>query len=248
MATNRFSLVLDLDLDVFVSPVVNGNGDANYRAKSGEHQVVPEAEIMATLAKLELSPDRKTPGAFFEHHREAYFFWRDLVNSGRLKVPFDVVHVDAHSDLGNGARTVALCERWAAIPNKLGENLGGRVNSANYLGFALMNGWVRALLNIRRPDSPSDVPLFLYKDFDPSTWRFTMKRFAVGEVARTCEAHFAGATYDVLHEVRYAESTVTEFKSIGRKPDFVFFARSPAFTPVEIDAFEPYVRSCITAL
>jgi hypothetical protein len=248
MAIDALPFVLDLDLDVFVSPVVEVNGDATYRAGSGEHQVAPEAEIMAAFAKFELSPDRKVPGAFIEHHREAYFFWRDLVASGRLKVPFDVVHVDAHSDLGNGATTVKLCERWAAIPDKLNEDPGGRVNSADYLAFALMNGWVRALVNLRRPDSPSDVPVILYKEFDPRTSRFTMKRFATGEIARTCDVGFAGANYEVLHEIRYAEGMIAEFKPIGRQPDFVFVARSPAFTPVEIDAFEPYIRACLTAL
>lgn len=34
-----------------------------------------------------------------KHHVEAYSFWNDLVNSDGEIVPFEVTHIDAHSDL-----------------------------------------------------------------------------------------------------------------------------------------------------
>lgn len=43
-----------------------------------------------------------TPGKIFETHDQALTFWEEQIAAGRLTAPFDVTHVDAHSDLGIG--------------------------------------------------------------------------------------------------------------------------------------------------
>ncbi len=238
--------VLDLDLDVFVTPPVEGPGDSTYRADSGRHKVEPVETVRANLAKLGLDPKNPIPGLFFEHHRDSYYHWRDLIGRQLLKVPFDVIHVDAHSDLGNGGSVHKLFEVWAYEPDKLGKD--PHANSANYLAFALVNGWVRALVNVRRKDSPDDVFDFLFKGFDSSSRVLEMKQFAPGEVVRTTLNVFRNAKYVPIGETLYAETVLEDWKGIPRRPDFIFAARSPAFTPVEIDAHVEFVKSCIKTI
>lgn len=241
--TRMFQCVLDLDLDVFVTPPVAGNGDATYRADSRYHKVEPTEYVKTVLAKLRLNPTAPIPGAFFEHHRESYYRWRELIRRGHLRVPFTVVHVDAHSDLGNGATVHSLFEEWAHEPDKLEKD--PCLNSANYLAYALTNGWVRGLANIRRSDSPDDVYDFLFKGFDRKSMILEPKKFVRGEVARTTQNVFRNAKFEAICEVQFAEVTLADLKEIPVRPDFVFVARSPAFTPVEIDIHEAFVRSCI---
>ena len=45
---------------------------------------------------------RPVPGRLVTDHFEAFLFWQELVRCGALDIPFDVVHVDAHADLGSG--------------------------------------------------------------------------------------------------------------------------------------------------
>lgn len=49
-----------------------------------------------------LSRTAPKPGRIFETHDGALRFWEEQIAAGRLTAPFDVTHVDAHSDLGIG--------------------------------------------------------------------------------------------------------------------------------------------------
>lgn len=49
-----------------------------------------------------LNTERKIPGRVFETHDGALQFWQELIAAGQLSVPFEVTHIDAHSDLGIG--------------------------------------------------------------------------------------------------------------------------------------------------
>ena len=42
------------------------------------------------------------PGAIFDTHDRALDFWRARLEDGSLTAPFEVVHVDTHSDLAFG--------------------------------------------------------------------------------------------------------------------------------------------------
>lgn len=59
-----------------------------------------DEEIICFLEKrCGLSKTNKVKGRIVKHHVEAYSFWNDLVNSDGEIVPFEVTHIDAHSDL-----------------------------------------------------------------------------------------------------------------------------------------------------
>jgi len=46
------------------------------------------------------------PGCEADEHVEAFGVWREWLRTGILSAPFEVVHVDAHSDLGSGWGTI----------------------------------------------------------------------------------------------------------------------------------------------
>ncbi len=113
---------------------------------------------------------RPIPGRLVTHHHEAYFFWRELVRGGALSTPFDVVHVDAHADLGTGdAGYVNLMtdvlhrpvERRADV-----ERAHDRLNAGNYLAFAAACRWVRSLLYVANPAARDDLMYLHFKNFD----------------------------------------------------------------------------------
>ena len=41
-------------------------------------------------------------GKIVTHPHEALYYWSDLINSSKIHVPFEVIPVDSHADLGLG--------------------------------------------------------------------------------------------------------------------------------------------------
>ena len=97
--------ILDIDLDFFVTNIANNCESYGRRRLSEGEGYLPKSELIVKSfleANCRLSTEKKTPGKAFEDHDEVFYYWRDLVNQSFLKPPFEVVHVDAHSDLGSG--------------------------------------------------------------------------------------------------------------------------------------------------
>lgn len=64
-----------------------------------------------------LSKSHRIPGRIVCGHNEALFFWQELIVKDRLLVPFDVIHVDSHADLGLGyASWNHICREMLAYP------------------------------------------------------------------------------------------------------------------------------------
>ena len=94
--------VLDLDMDFFLT-------DACPLAPLGERPSETCAEpyrdeqiIRFLEEQCGLSRERPVPGAIFDTHDKALDFWLARMQKGELNAPFDVVHVDTHSDLAFG--------------------------------------------------------------------------------------------------------------------------------------------------
>ena len=98
--------VLDLDMDYFMETVETGITSGSVERISEKvygEKVWSENRVRAFLEQnLGLSKGHRLPGRIVTNHNESLFFWEDLITSGKLVVPFDVVHVDSHADLGCG--------------------------------------------------------------------------------------------------------------------------------------------------
>lgn len=158
--------VLDLDLDFFVWPIAHWP-EGDERLPESEYSVSRPDDVREFLEQhCCLHPSRKIPGRAVIEHRDAFFTWRAWLRSGILPVPFDVIHVDAHADLGLGdAGWVYLLSEVLALPLRERDvpEIGPRaLNSGNYLAFAIANRWIGRLTYVfpvreRREEGPAAV-------------------------------------------------------------------------------------------
>lgn len=156
--------VLDIDLDFFLADCCPLS-PAGERPLAAGHEPWPEEKARRFLEKqCLLSEERPLPGRIFSTHEEALFYWRALMEQGKLEAPFHVTHVDAHSDLGIGKpgpgyvfyNVLGLppLRRLELERFKKEEKL----DEANYLLFALAARIVGSLDNVRNPRSRRDIP------------------------------------------------------------------------------------------
>ena len=93
--------VLDLDMDYFMDAVATFISSSSVeRLPESDYgdAVWSEDRVRAFLEEnLGLSRQNKLPGRIVVGHNESLFFWEELIEQGRLTVPFEVVHVDSHA-------------------------------------------------------------------------------------------------------------------------------------------------------
>jgi len=138
---------LDLDLDFFLNKTAYCSGCDGGRL-GREYKPWSAYEVQYFLEdRCGLSTDAPVPGRTVKNHDEVLDFWRTLIESGRLDVPFEVIHVDAHPDLcvGDG---MYLASEFLHIDSerKLAMLEGKHVHSGNYLTFAIVYGWIALLV------------------------------------------------------------------------------------------------------
>lgn len=224
--------ILDIDLDFFLQDCCE-LAPLGQRPPLYGNAVWSEEETRAFLENaLGLSKVNKTPGRLFETHDKALVFWDELIKSGRLDIPFEVTHIDAHSDLGigkpgpgfvlNSVITLAP-EKRADIERYYRMN---ELDEANYLLFALAFRWVNKLINVRNPKSRPDIPNFAEKD-------------AAGEYKSIRLSSFASKLFESRNGVEPAIPFVAynDYRgfSIRGGFDYISIARSPRYLPKEAD-------------
>lgn len=102
-------------------------------------------------------------------HDGALQFWQELIAAGQLSVPFEVAHIDAHSDLGIGRPGPGFVLN-SVLPLSPAERADikryyemKQLDEANYLLFALAFRWISRLENVRNPKSRPDIPQFAFR-------------------------------------------------------------------------------------
>jgi len=225
--------VLDLDMDFFLADVCP-LAEKGERPCLNGHEPWPEDEIRLFLEKhCGLSRENPVPGRIFETHDQALDFWKDLMAQGRLSAPFDVTHVDAHSDLGIGkpgpgfVLNSVLCR--APVVRADLEQYRSRVqlDEANYLLFALAFRWISSLENVRNPKSRPDFPAQLAcetKDERVTSIRLWPQVRGIFEKLYGAEPEIPYRTFENWHD----------FCAQGPY-DFVSMAISPRYAPKEAD-------------
>lgn len=158
--------VLDLDLDFFGWPPIHEQeGQDDRPANSRFVHFADETEVRSFLERqCHLKRNAKIPGRQFVEHVDAFRTWREWLLGGKLTLPFAVVHIDGHADLGAGLGTY-LTQRYIevqllALPvvERASPRFDSRngINSANYLVAAIGNQWVSRLTYVQ-PSDPNPV-------------------------------------------------------------------------------------------
>ena len=140
--------VLDIDLDFFLDESVSDRSDdpAN---RPDEYGIVPwPAADVTDFLENTLNLKMNTSGAVVQSHHEVFYQWKKLIEAQQLIVPFKVVNVDAHSDLGMGSTS------WTYLQSDfLSRDLNDRpnapqgddgINFGSFLAFAFGCRWISA--------------------------------------------------------------------------------------------------------
>ncbi|MGB8708031.1 MAG: UPF0489 family protein [Dehalococcoidia bacterium] len=218
---------LNLDLDFFLNKNAYCRGCAGGRLGPG-YKPWSVSKVQYFLEdRCGLSPDAPVQGRTVESHDGVLDFWRTLIDSSKLKIPFDVIHIDAHPDLwvGDG---LYLTSEFLHVNSGRGLSILKRkhVHSGNYLTFAIVYGWIGSL-----------VWVHLRKRFkDLSKWDDDARSGLTQLKKRECKSSSVrdlcalgrerGVPFKILpwHKFRTSEPF-----------DYIALSKSPDFTPPESD-------------
>ena len=232
--------VLDLDMDFFLTgpcPLA----EIGKRPDESCAQAYSDEEVIRFLEEqCGLSRERPVPGAIFDTHDKALDFWRARLEEGGLTAPFEVVHVDTHSDLafgppGTGYVLNVVLSRLPAVRADLDiYRKAVELDEANYLLFALAFRWISRLSYVRNPKSYQDIPAQLLDGDGNIRLCSFISRMMEGK-----NGPESAVPFDVYDDYR-------QFKQTGY--DFVTMAQSPRYAPQSADRIMDIVRRYIAQI
>lgn len=231
--------VLDLDMDFFLTDACPlaplGQRPPETCAKPYDDEKV----IRFLEEQCGLSRANPLPGAIFDTHDKALDFWAARMADGGLRAPFEVVHVDTHSDLAFGppgpdfVLKAVLTRPPRARVSLENYRTGRKLDEANYLLFALAFRWIDRLTYVRNPKSHQDVPSRLLGQ--------SGALHLTSDIARLMEG-INGPEPEIPFTV---VDDCTTFCDSGF--DMVTLAQSPRYAPASADRIlrlvEPYIRA-----
>ena len=186
------------------------------------------------------SGEHPVPGAIFDTHDKALDFWAERLRDGSLSAPFEVVHVDTHSDLAFGppGTNFVLNVVLSRLPDMRTDIAAYRkaveLDEANYLLFALAFRWIDRLAYVRNPKSHQDIPRQLLDADGNIHLRSFISQMMEGKNGREPIIPFA------------VYNDYTQFHTRGY--DFVTMAQSPRYAPKSADRIMEIVRRYIAEL
>ncbi len=198
-----------------------------------------------------LSKAKKVLGRIVERHDGAFLFWRELIEKDELQIPFVVVHVDAHADLGLGDKSwkyimgellhKPVKERW--YPK---EDVGSSLNPANYLAFALACRWINKLVFVIHPYWRYDLVTFYFKDYYVPTGQLQLKMYDKKKLNRKYKKKFYETTPDALEPLIVPLERVRLWNYKNKEPfSLIVLSQSPGFTPKSADDLIPVFKEYI---
>ena len=231
--------VLDLDMDFFLSGPCPLAALGERPDESCAEAWSEEAVVRFLEEQCGLSADHPVPGAIFDTHDKALDFWAARLEDGSLTAPFEVVHVDTHSDLAFGppGTNFVLNVVLSRLPDQRADKEAYRkaveLDEANYLLFALAFRWVDRLSYVRNPKSHQDIPRQLLTAQGDIHLRSFISQMMEGRNGKEPVIPF-----DVYDDY-------TEFRR--HRYDFVTMAQSPRYAPASADKIMDILKRYIVA-
>jgi hypothetical protein len=218
---------LDLDLDFFLNKNAYAHGHIQGRL-GPDYEPWSVYRVQRFLeTRCALSPFARVPGRIVKNHDEVLQFWRLLIKSGRLTVPFDVVHVDAHPDIWVGGGLYMTPGYLHVQPERELTILKKKpVHEGNFLTFALARGWVGSLVWVPLVKHGKEQPPW---DGDARAVREKLKGRKGGTPP-------VGGTLAGIKEIDIPYEILPWNKFLAAEAfDDMALSRSPGFTPPSSD-------------
>ena len=256
-------IVLDLNLDYFMEKVASFIGESVTDRLSDEYYgsfVWKEDKVRNFIENnLGLSKNNKIKGCIVKGHNEALFFWKKLIDQNKLEVPFSVVHVDSHADLGLGYPSSVDYIKDNLIKYPVENRFENRffelddiktdIGIGDYLLYAIAFRWIDRLTYCANPNDGKD-------DYD---WDWDiLKEFKEKYISNIPVSQTIQLAYNDKMEMPYYQSSDEEkeayWASAIKEPEvpfeiiptiddvnyngnfnFITVAQSPNYTPESAD-------------
>ena len=262
--------VLDLDMDYFMTTIANTPFSSEDRLDEADYgwSVWPIDKVRQFLeTNLGLSREHKIPGRIVCGHNEALFFWEELIEKGKLREPFDVVHVDSHADLGLGDSSGSFLQSmFLTLPIETRRKIrdyefNGRIEGisiGDYLLWAIAYRMVSSVTYCANPNGEKNDYLWdTLKDFhEELIWDKPVKNYIQLKFNMEMEMpeyddsdiykkkYLKGAIKDPTVELLIIP-TIEDVKFCGDF-DCAVLAQSPNYTPASadyiMDIFKEYIE------
>jgi len=209
---------LDLDLDFFLNKNAYYSGADDKRLGPDYRPWSPLRVKRFLEVRCGLSSDIPIPGRTISSHDLVIEFWRRLIETGKITIPFEVTHIDAHPDLSVRGGLHLASGRLYLVSDSALQNIDeDYIHSGNYLTFAIAQRWISSLVWIPLEVAAKGSRGHVDADKLPSTAE-------------------SGIPFVVL--------PWRNFKTTGPY-DYMSLSKSPAFTPPESDALVPVIEKYI---
>jgi len=228
--------LLDIDLDFFLNKIVFWKKN-NKRLNEKEYIPWKKEKVIDFLEnQCGLSVDNKIKGRVIKKHHEAFYFWKELIYKGELTTPFEVVHIDAHADLGLGDLSYKyIMEELLHKPVDKRDN-PKYLCEGNYLAFSIANRWISKLTYITHPKGGNDLLKEHFMNYDINSGYIQMKKMK--------DAHNPDSIISLEPKVKFEKIAHTDFKNT-EDFDYIVLAISPRYTPKRADALIPVFKKYI---
>ncbi len=242
---------LDIDLDAFLDRVAYSK-TTDERLDPEEYKPWPEQQVREFLENgCGLSRQAPVPGRCVVHHDAAFDYWKELVGGSGAQI--DVVHVDAHADLGLGDRSWAhlvVEHLFQPVPGRADPPRGQRgLNPGSFLAYAVAARWISSITHVHPSCGGGDFPRVHFKDNDPRSGFLELKGFPADFVEslrwrQKYQELTAGAATTIEPLVPYRATTMESYRACGPF-DHALLAQSPGYTPKTADALIPVIGEYI---
>lgn len=263
--------ILDLDMDYFMDRVATDIQEEEKERLSEQcfiDSVWEEHRVRKFLEEhLGLSKVNKIRGRIVTGHNEALFWWKELIDDGKLMVPFEVVHVDSHADLGLGSFSSRYILEYLLqysveerpLHSKFVDYYGRMrdVGIGDYLLFAIAFRWISKLTYCANPKGDKNDYLWeIMKNLEEEPiWDEPVEN----TIQLVCNPDMPIPYYDAspMEKKEYLDKGIKEpevpFLIIPNVEDvaydgdfdFVVLAQSPNYTPENADFIMEILREYI---
>lgn len=229
--------VLDIDLDFFVSPIYQGKL-SHSRLSDVEYKCASDLDVIDFLEnRCLLSATSPVKGATFERHSEVFDWFKGLIGSGITIPPFDLTHVDAHSDMEGGIphsyEYIATELLWQTLDQRQNPKRGsGGLNDSNFIIYMAACHWLQSLKFVTPSTWSDDIQFNYMKGFSASSGAIELRRIDPAIFQRS--SYWRDIPYCQDIEVPFEQIKGSNFIADVR-PDIVLLTRSPDFTPSSAD-------------
>jgi len=239
--------ILDIDLDYFAQGALYFPDETAGRPPA---EIFPPWDATEVEEFLEencgLTKSKRIPGFLIETHDQAFYIWNELLDSKKLYAPFEVVHVDAHADLGLGDASYVyiLKELLKYPPEKRVDYLcRSKLYEGNYLAFALACRWISSLTYVQQSDcgTGGDLLGYYFRDYDDQSGYIEMPIWnsdtdlALTQWPRP-ERREPAIPFRNIGRLEYKENTPFDYGSLSI---------SPAYTAQETEKLIPVISEYI---